>query len=1247
MFPYSYLWPSYTEDASNYHVLLMALITNVKKREQLETWGKPLPVVIWNCPSPNISFLGLFEDRPTDFSSFFRRVVSMMLDRSLAIPIRTQLLCYLIHAFQSLDCAIVRKECAPLVSIGVWHNLSTDSVRENQFSQNAHLKKTWRASHKRYDAADEPTKSRLRFERSWLYTLLLDFLNLLFEAQGKPGTSAMCGTIQQHDTNDAATDETLYCERFTEFISDLQSQLPTRRYVNTLLHDLHLLPAMKLSPMYCDEDNALLRDQYALLSHYTYFAIDDQTGAQLSRNDAYDRHCARLAKLQRIALKHFKDKLVVLALSNYGSIDKRDELVPLLEPLTDDEILQLLGLLDLRTTYPESVQVPLDRRFFVEVIVSTFEKRETFQESAQSMALAPTEKALFDSSFRLADEYDGSHPLALPKLNLQYLSVGDFLWRSLILYRREAFYGIRKDVESAIRRLKPDSRRPGETHFAGFSKMALPISKPAILEVVPPLVGEDIPSRVRSEVTVDVRRLGPGVRREWDTLRPDDVVFLLAVEPPPAQAISNGAGFLPENEQLGVMSVRTAVITQITDEKGRHVRDGSHGLDSKRRIQLNLDPRTYVNDTEAAAAGRPDVYGRINLLLRRGRRENNFKPVLESIRSLVLSEVPLPSWLHEVFLGYGDPAGAHHKNLANRIKKVDYRDTFLDWHHLVESLPGKTVEPDDTVSGSFGPPHVLETVDKEQIEEAPAAQKKPSKKRRRDADPALKADVETLKVSTYKPPNRGPYPVDEPRLNKVRFTSAQAEAIMSGAQPGLSVVVGPPGTGKTDVAVQVINNIYHSFPEQKTLLVAHSNQALNQLFAKIVALDIDGRHLLRLGHGEEDLLTDGSFSKYGRVESFLENRDSYLQEVRKLAISLGAPGAHDNSAETAGYFNTVYIEPAWTKFLQIAASVETSVDDIVQAFPFHAYFADAPQPLFPPEADRVQILDIAHGCFRHISKIFTELADALPFELLRRERDKANYLLTNEARIVAMTTTHAAIRRGEIAALGFHYDNIVMEEAAQITEIETFIPMAMQKPVDGELNLQRVFLCGDHFQNSPVIQSMAFRQYANLEQSLFSRLVRLGVPTVMLDQQGRARPSIANLYRWRYPKLEDLADVRSRDEFSKANAGFKYDFQFINVPPYKGKGESEPTPHFIQNLGEAEYAVALYQYMRLLGYPADKISILATYAGQRALIRDVLNHRCAKNPIFGMPKAVATVDKYQGEQNDCKFTPPATKMAIN
>ena len=270
----------------------------------------------------------------------------------------------------------------------------------------------------------------------------------------------------------------MYCERFVEFLSDLLAQLPTRRYVNTLLQDLHVLSAMRLSPVFHDEDNTLLRDLHSLLTHYAFFTIDDQTGVQSTEMEAYDRHCTTLRRLQKVSLQHFKDKLTVLGLSNYGAIDKRNDLESLLEPLTDEEILKLASLLDLRTTYPDDIGVSIDRGFLTEVILSTFERRKTFQQVARDMAIVPTEQSLFEDNLLRTDTYDGSRPMALPKLNLQYLSVGDFLWRSLILYRCEAFYGIRNDIESVIRRLQPETKRSGETHFSGFSKLAIPTSKP-------------------------------------------------------------------------------------------------------------------------------------------------------------------------------------------------------------------------------------------------------------------------------------------------------------------------------------------------------------------------------------------------------------------------------------------------------------------------------------------------------------------------------------------------------------------------------------------------------------------------------------------------------------------------------------------------------------------------------------------------------------------------------------------------
>lgn len=146
----------------------MALITNVRSREHLTTWD-------------------IYTGNPADFSSFFRRILSMTVDTTQSLTIRTHLLTFVISAFQSLDSGIVRKECAPLVSISIWHNLSTERKREKKLDQAVQLRKAWRAAAKRYDAAEDVIKSRLRFERSWLYSLLLDFLSQLYDPTSKYG----------------------------------------------------------------------------------------------------------------------------------------------------------------------------------------------------------------------------------------------------------------------------------------------------------------------------------------------------------------------------------------------------------------------------------------------------------------------------------------------------------------------------------------------------------------------------------------------------------------------------------------------------------------------------------------------------------------------------------------------------------------------------------------------------------------------------------------------------------------------------------------------------------------------------------------------------------------------------------------------------------------------------------------------------------------------------------------------------
>ena len=266
--------------------------------------------------------------------------------------------------------------------------------------------------------------------------------------------------------------------------------------------------------------------------------------------------------------------------------------------------------------------------------------------------------------------------------------------------------------------------------------------------------------------------------------------------------------------------------------------------------------------------------------------------MLETIRDLMNTACVVPDCLHDIILGYGDPASAHYANMPNNIPSLNFNDTFLNFDHLRESFPNYEVRVGEHVGKEALLPPFKVT-----FEDIVAKNNK-----RNEAGDDKAAIPRVLTVEPIVKEKRGPYPACIPKMNSVRFTPTQVEAIRSGTNPGLTMVVGPPGTGKTDVAVQIISNLYHNFPNQRILIVTHSNQALNQLFEKIIALDVDERHLLRLGHGEEALETEKDFSRYGRVNYVLAKRLELLEEVSKLQKSLGVVGDVSYTCETARYF---------------------------------------------------------------------------------------------------------------------------------------------------------------------------------------------------------------------------------------------------------------------------------------------------------------------------------------------------------
>ncbi|KAL5463485.1 hypothetical protein EMCRGX_G032381 [Ephydatia muelleri] len=1201
------LWPNFEPTKTTpAHLMSIVLMVNEKFKERVPAWEA-------------------FEGAPEHFAAFFQHVTAAcVLDLKggvYSMKERTLLILFLIHCFNSLEVDIVREELQQLVSLSTWHNL-IQSRLELELKNAPKLKKYWSAVQKKEKQLDAAGKEKAEHNRMVLWRMMQQFLEILesIPAEG-----------------DVDEDAVSYCERFLELLTDLEAQLPTRRFFNTLLDAAHVLVRCELAKIiHREPEGHLCKQLLERVKFYAGFEINDQTGTALTDHKMTEHHYDKIISLQKAAFKLFP-QLKPFSLSNVASVDTRESLRKHFGALDNKTLHEIAAHLSLVPSPSiDDGSATFTSAFLLELLICHHERRSSQLEAINSMPLYPTEDVLWDENVVPSEYYNGETCLALPKLNLQFLTLHDYLLRNLLLFRLESTYEIREDIEDALSRMKPWITTEGNTEFAGWARMALPITTFAVIEVGRPNVGENRPSRVRADVSVNLR-VGDSVKHEWENLRKHDVCFLMTVR---AQMNLN-QGFdwsKPFVPQVGLVYVRGCEVEGMLDDQGKLIEEGPGPkpvlTKDERVFRVWLDTNQYQKDMELVVKGDEDIYTTFNIFMRRKPKENNFKAVLESIRALMNTECVVPNWLHDVFLGYGDPAAAHYKRMPNQLRCLDFKDTFLSFEHVKASFPMYEIQCTTEDALKQVPPFRVIFPE----ERSGVKRKHPDTSSDLPPTTAQSEDSQkaTLIVEPYVIPNRGPYPYNQPKRNTVPFTPTQVEAIRSGMQPGLTMVVGPPGTGKTDVAVQIISNLYHNFPEERILLVTHSNQALNQLFEKIMALDIEERHLLRLGHGEEELQTEKDFSRYGRVNFILSMRLELLKEVERMKDSFGVSGDVAYTCETAGHFFLYQVHSRWEQFVakvKHLAGKPEGVKSIQECFPFREYFSTAPQPLFKG-ASFEQDWDIAEGCWRHIKRIFKHLEEFRAFELLRTGRDRIHFLMTKEAKIIALTCTHAALKRKDMVDLMFRYDSVLMEEAAQILEVETFIPLMLQNPQDGSTRLKRVVLIGDHHQLPPVIKNMSFQKYSNMEQSLFARFVRLGVPPVQLDAQGRARPSLCDLYNWRYKLLGNLPHVLTSSEYQYANPGFCYDYQLINVEDLNGIGESEPTPHFYQNLAEAEYAVSVFMFMRLQGYPPDKIAILTTYNGQKHLIRDVLAKRCARNPVFGLPEKVTTVDRYQGQQND-------------
>ncbi|KAL0478893.1 intron-binding protein aquarius [Acrasis kona] len=207
-----------------------------------------------------------------------------------------------------------------------------------------------------------------------------------------------------------------------------------------------------------------------------------------------------------------------------------------------------------------------------------------------------------------------------------------------------------------------------------------------------------------------------------------------------------------------------------------------------------------------------------------------------------------------------------------------------------------------------------------------------------------------------------------------------------------------------------------------------------------------------------------------------------------------------------------------------------------------------------------------------ILQLFEKLSKYRPYEMIRTDKDRQTLVL-QQSRIVIATCSRA--RRLTTLEMN-QFGTIIVDNADGVGQRDTLFPD----------KVNRVILIGDEKSHS-LFTNSTLSHFCHADHTLFHRACQL--------QLSR--------------NVHELTDSTIEENANQHFPGFKYHSQCVHVESYLGTENLKVGQDAI-NIGEAEYLVAVYMYMRLTGYRSDQICILSPNASQCELIRQIINRRC-------------------------------------
>ncbi|KAI3839563.1 hypothetical protein MKW92_044644 [Papaver armeniacum] len=218
-------------------------------------------------------------------------------------------------------------------------------------------------------------------ENKFVKNLIEEFLEIL-DSQIFPQKQPDHGDNQLVGSEQVGNGSVLYCERF----------------VRPVVADVAIVPKCHLSVLYNHPKGRLFAQLVDLLQLYEEFEINDHTGIQLSDGNVVLVHHFLIEAFQFLASKKVRK----------------------------------LKLVSSKDPWAERVD------FLLEVMVSFLEKCQSQKEAIKALPLYPSEQTMWDESLVPSMNYSLEGCLALPKLNLQFLTLQDYLLRIFNLFRLES-----------------------------------------------------------------------------------------------------------------------------------------------------------------------------------------------------------------------------------------------------------------------------------------------------------------------------------------------------------------------------------------------------------------------------------------------------------------------------------------------------------------------------------------------------------------------------------------------------------------------------------------------------------------------------------------------------------------------------------------------------------------------------------------------------------------------------------------